>query len=221
MALSAFLALLDNAWPVALVISAALAVLASSSLAIAVLILSLAASGQLSTGLLIVLVLGANLGGAVPPVLATLHAAPSARRVALGNLIVRAVGCLLALPLDGYSGHLLKLLPLSHDKLPVDAHLGFNLVLAALAAPFARPLSRLTARLLPDAAKAEDGPSFLEQGDLQTPVAALAGASREVLGVGDMFRASHSSGRTSFNPESNSRPSGSATMLSLMRTGHA
>lgn len=54
-ALSAFLALLDNAWPVALVISAALAVLA--------------ASGQLSTGLLIVLVLGANLGGAVPPVL--------------------------------------------------------------------------------------------------------------------------------------------------------
>jgi len=97
--LSAFLALLDNAWPVALIISAVLAVLASSSLAIVVLILSLAASGHLSTGLLIVLVLGANLGGAVPPVLATLHAALSARRVAVGNLIVRAVGCFLALPL--------------------------------------------------------------------------------------------------------------------------
>ena len=98
-ALSVFLALLDNAWPVALIMSAALAVLASSSLAVVVLILSLAASGGISTGLLVVLVLGANLGGAVPPVLATLHAAPSARRVALGNLIVRAVGCLLALPL--------------------------------------------------------------------------------------------------------------------------
>jgi len=186
-ALSAFLALLDTAWPVALVISAVLAVLASSSLAIVVLILSLAASGHLSTGLLIVLVLGANLGGAVPPVLATLKAAPSARRVALGNLIVRAAGCALTLPLAGYSAQLLELLPVSHDKLPVDAHLGFNLALAVLAAPFAGPLSRLTARLLPDPTKAEDGPSFLEQGDLQTPVAALAGASREVLSVGDMI----------------------------------
>ncbi|WVT77322.1 Na/Pi cotransporter family protein (plasmid) [Sinorhizobium chiapasense] len=186
-ALSTFLALLDNALPVALAVSAVLAVLASSSLAIVVLILSLAASGHLSTGLLIVLVLGANLGGAVPPVLATLNAAPSARRVALGNLIVRAAGCALALPLAGYFAHLLELLPLSHDKLPVDAHLGFNLALAVLAAPFAGALSRLTARLLPDPAKAEDGPSFLEQGDLQTPVVALAGASREVLGVGDMI----------------------------------
>lgn len=186
-ALSAFLALLDNAWPVALIISAVLAVLASSSLAIVVLILSLAASGHLSTGLLIVLVLGANLGGAVPPVLATLHAAPSARRVAVGNLIVRAVGCFLALPLAGYSAQLLELLPLSHDKLPVDAHLGFSLALAVLAAPFTGLLSRLTTRLLPEPAKAENGRSFLEHSDLQTPVAALAGASREVLGVGDMI----------------------------------
>ncbi|WDZ79270.1 Na/Pi cotransporter family protein (plasmid) [Ensifer adhaerens] len=186
-ALSAFLALLDRAWPVALIMSAALAVLASSSLAIVVLILSLASSGSLSTGLLIVLVLGANLGGAVPPVLATVNAAPAARRVTLGNLIVRAVGCLLALLLAGYSAFLLEWLPLSHDKLPVDAHLGFNLALALLAAPFARPLSRVTARLVPDPPKAEDGAVFLEQCDLATPVAALAGASREVLGVGDLI----------------------------------
>ena len=41
-------------------------------------------------------------------------------------------------------------------------------------------------RLLPDEPKATDGPLFLEQNDLGTPVAALAGASREVLGVGDL-----------------------------------
>lgn len=41
-------------------------------------------------------------------------------------------------------------------------------------------------RLLPDEPTATDGPLFLEQNDLGTPVAALAGASREVLGVGDL-----------------------------------
>ncbi|QRY70545.1 Na/Pi cotransporter family protein (plasmid) [Ensifer sp. PDNC004] len=185
-ALSAFFGTLDNAWPVALVISAALAALASSSLAVVMLILSLATSASLSPGLLIALVLGANLGGAVPPVLATFKAAASARRVALGNLIVRAVGCLAALALAGYVAPLIDRLPVSRGNLPVDVHLAFNLALALLAAPLARPLSRLTMRLLPDEPKATDGPLFLEQNDLGTPVAALAGASREVLGVGDL-----------------------------------
>ena len=185
-ALSAFFGMLDNAWPVALIIAAGLAALASSSLAVVVLILSLATSASLSTGLLIALVLGANLGGAAPPVLATFKAAASARRVALGNLIVRAVSCLAALALAGYVAPLIDRLPVSRGNLPVDVHLAFNLALALLAAPLARPLSRLTMRLLPDEPKATDGPLFLQQNDLDTPVAALAGASREVLGVGDL-----------------------------------
>ncbi|OKP68068.1 sodium:phosphate symporter [Ensifer adhaerens] len=185
-ALSAFFGMLDNAWPVALVISAGLAALASSSLTVVVLIPSLATSASLSTGPLIALVLGANLGGAVPPVLATFKAAASARRVALGNLIVRAVGCLAALALAGYIAPHIDWSPVSRGNLPVDVHLAFNLALALLAAPLARPLSRLTMRLLPDEPKATDGPLFLEQNDLGTPVAALAGASREVLGVGDL-----------------------------------
>ncbi|WP_312364882.1 Na/Pi cotransporter family protein [Ensifer sp.] len=186
-ALSAFLAMLDNAWPVALIFSALLAILASSSLAIVVLILSLAATGGISTGLIIVLVLGANLGGAVPPVLATLRSPISARRVTIGNLIVRAIGCLVALPLAGYSAQLLDILPLSHEKLPVDAHLIFNLALAMLAWPLSRPLSALTARLLPEPGQMPDAPSYLDEDKLSTPVAALAGASREVLAVGDLI----------------------------------
>ncbi len=186
-ALSAFLAMLDNAWPVALIFSALLAILASSSLAIVVLILSLAATGGISTGLIIVLVLGANLGGAVPPVLATLRSPIGARRVTIGNLIVRAIGCLVALPLAGYSAQLLDILPLSHEKLPVDAHLIFNLALAMLAWPLSRPLSALTARLLPEPGQMPDAPSYLDEDKLSTPVAALAGASREVLAVGDLI----------------------------------
>ena len=186
-ALGAFIALLDNAWPVALAFSAGIAFISSSSLAAVVLILSLASTGILSTGLIIVLVLGANLGGAIPPVIASLAGPAAAKRVTLGNLIVRATGCLIALPLAGYGADLLGSLPLTPAKLPVDAHLGFNLILAALAWPFSRPLSRLMLRLVPEDAQPEGGPRYLDQHELATPVVALASATREVLGVGDLI----------------------------------
>ncbi len=99
------------------------------------------------------LVLGANLGGAIPPVIASLSGPASAKRLTLGNLIVRAIGCLIALPLAGYGADLLEMLPLSPAKLPVDAHLGFNLILAALAWPFSRTLSQLMLKLVPEEAR--------------------------------------------------------------------
>jgi phosphate:Na+ symporter len=186
-ALSLFITMLGNAWPVALIFSAVLAVLASSSLAIVVLILSLAANGSIDTSLVIVLVLGANLGGAVPPVLATLKAAAAARRVTLGNLIVRAIGCAAALPLAGYGAELLEKSPFSHTNFAVDAHLLFNLAIALLAWPLSPLLLRVTTALLPQEKESEGDRSYLDSHDLHRPVAALAGASREVMLVGDLI----------------------------------
>ncbi|RUM20431.1 Na/Pi cotransporter family protein [Rhizobium vallis] len=186
-ALAAFIGLLDNAWPVALAFSAGIAFISSSSLAAVVLILSLASTGILSAGLIIVLVLGANLGGAIPPVVASLSGPPSAKRVTLGNLIVRAIGCAVALPLAGYGAAILEMLPLSPAKLPVDAHLGFNLLLAALAWPFSRFLSLWMLRLVPEEVPPDNAPKYLDQGELSTPVVALASATRETLGVGDLI----------------------------------
>ena len=186
-ALIAFIGLLDNAWPVALLFSAVIALVSSSSLTAVILILSLSSAGMLTTGLIIVLVLGANLGGAVPPVLASLSSPASVRRVTVGNLIVRALGCLIALPLAGYGAELLAMLPLSPAKLPVDAHLVFNLILAGVAWPFSRMISRLGRSLIADDAHAEDGPKYLDPQELSTPVVALASATREVLGIGDLI----------------------------------
>lgn len=186
-ALAAFIGLLGDAWPVALVLSATLAFVSSSSLAVVVLILSLAATGIVSPELIIVLVLGANLGGAIPPVVATLSGPASAKRVTLGNLIVRTMGCLIALPLAGYAAPLLQMLPFGPTKLPVDAHLIFNILLAGFAWPFSRMLSTFTARLVPDDAQPDQGPKFLDMQELSTPVVALASATREVLSVGDLI----------------------------------
>lgn len=186
-ALAAFIGLLDGALPVALLFSAALAFVSSSSLAVVVLILSLASAGLISAELVIVLVLGANLGGAIPPVVATLGGPVSARRVTLGNLAVRTLGCLIALPLAGYGADFIQMLPFGPAKLPVDAHLAFNLLLAALAWPFSRPLSTLMTRLVPDQAEPDTAPKYLDAHELSTPVIALTSATREVLGIGDLI----------------------------------
>ncbi|TWF54582.1 Na/Pi cotransporter family protein [Neorhizobium alkalisoli] len=184
-ALGAFIGLLDNAWPVALIFSAVLAFVSSSSLAVVVLILSLASTGIVSPDLIVVLILGANLGGAVPPVVATLSGPAAARRITLGNLIVRGIGCAIALPLAGIIANLMQSLSLGPEKLPVDAHLVFNVVLAALAWPLSDTLSKLTAKLVPADKQVEDGPRFLDPEALGNPVMALANATRETLSVGD------------------------------------
>lgn len=184
-ALGAFIGMLNNAWPVALIISATLAFVSSSSLAMVVLILSLASAGILSTELIIVLVLGANLGGAIPPVIATLGAPPSARRITLGNLIIRTIGCLIILPLASYGADLLKMMPFHNAMLPVDAHLVFNIALAMVAWPFAPLLSKLMDRVVPDIESPDTGPKFLDEEALDRPVVALSNAAREVLSIGD------------------------------------
>ncbi|MCJ8519371.1 phosphate:Na+ symporter [Pseudorhizobium tarimense] len=186
-ALASFIRLLDGAWPVAMALTAVLAVASSSSLAVVVLVLSLASTGILSTPLIIVLILGANLGGAIPPVLATLPGPASARRITTGNLVVRAVGCLIVLPLAGDVAAGIDLLPLDRNGLPVDVHLAFNIALALLAWPFSGLLSGTMKRLIPSQEDANTGPQYLDPDALSIPVVALANATREVLAVGDLI----------------------------------
>ncbi|TJZ93301.1 Na/Pi cotransporter family protein [Paracoccus gahaiensis] len=180
--LAAFLPMLDGARPVALVFAAVIALLCSSSLAAVLLIGSLVLPPELA----VVMMLGANLGGAMAPVLATGGLDVSARRVTLGNLAVRAIGCLIALPFAGPAAAALADLPLDPAGMAVTSHLAFNLVLAALIWPFNGLVCALTLRLIPDqAGLAETGPRWLDDAVLDTPPLALAGASREVLDIGD------------------------------------
>lgn len=185
-ALTAFLGLLGEAWPIAFAISAGLAVLFSSSLAMVMLVLSLSHAGNLDPALAVVLVLGANFGGAVPPVLATLAASPATRRVTLGNLAVRGLGCLAALPFAGVIGPELARMALLTGGLPVEAHLAFNLALAALIWPVAGLIARALPYFVPDPPpEAGEGPRWLDEAALDQPDVALAGASREALVLGD------------------------------------
>lgn len=183
--LAALMAALGAVPVLALLVAAVLACAASSSLAVVLLVMALADGGSLAPPLSVALVLGANLGGAVPPVLATLKGTPAGRRVTLGNLLMRLAGGMLVLPLAG---------PLSTWLAPhvgdaglfvVDAHILFNFALAIVGLPLLDPVAAVMLRLVPDAPAAPDGPRHLDPAGIDTPAIALANAARETLRIGD------------------------------------
>ena len=105
-----------------------------SSVAVVLLIISLATHGALPLDVAFISVLGANLGTAINPLLEAGAATPEARRLPLGNLANRVVGIAVALlvvgPLAAWMG---KLLNPAHAV--AAFHLGFNLVLALIFLP--------------------------------------------------------------------------------------
>jgi phosphate:Na+ symporter len=157
-----------------------------SSLAIVLLVASLAGSHLLNAPESLALVLGANLGGAMP---ALVHAStPVARRLPLGNLLVRMAGVVVALPWLPQLARLLRYLPNGDARLVVDFHLAFNLALALAFLPVVTHFAGLLVRLLPDPPQPTDPgrPLYLESAALDSATVALANATRETLRMADM-----------------------------------
>ncbi len=174
----------------ALIFSAGLAVLGSSSLAVVLLVMFLANAGVVEPALALVLVAGANLGGAIPPYLAVAGDGIAARRLTLANLMVRSFGALVVLvaaaPLTPL---LLQVLP-DPRSLTVAAHVGFNLALLLIFLPLIGPVGALAEKVLPaSGSRARSGPEYLDDSLLDTPGMALAVAARETLRVGDIVGA--------------------------------
>jgi phosphate:Na+ symporter len=158
-----------------------------SSVAIVLLIVSLASHGALPLDVAFVSVLGANLGTAINPLLEAGASTSDARRLPLGNLANRIVGIVLTLfvigPLAIWLGHLLA---------PAQAvaafHLGFNLVFALLTLPLLQPAESLLNRLLPAPRSVDpSAPLYLDRNARETPLVALGDAAREALRLADVL----------------------------------
>ncbi|MEQ8935728.1 MAG: Na/Pi symporter [Amphiplicatus sp.] len=141
---------LESAPLLAFFLAALLTWLAHSSVAIVLMIASLAAGGVIGLPLALALVLGANLGGAIVPAALTLHGQAPAARVGLGNLFMRGAGAFAAL---WFVPLIMPFLLLADDgpaRAVVNLHLAFNLGLAILFLPFVGPVSKLTEWLIRD-----------------------------------------------------------------------
>jgi phosphate:Na+ symporter len=171
-----------------LVVMALLTWAMHSSIAAVLVIASVADAGLVTPVAALAMVLGANLGSALNPLLAAASGEREALRLPVGNLANRLLGCVLALPfLPEIAG---ALAPLASDAggLAVDFHLAFNL---ALAAAFLIPLplvGRVLERTLPTRARPDDPgtPRYLDPSSLASPTVALANASREALRMADV-----------------------------------
>jgi phosphate:Na+ symporter len=160
-----------------------------SSVASVLLIMSLAYAHFISPFAALALVLGANVGSAINPLLeGARRDNPASYRLPLGNLINRVVGVLLVLPLlRPIAAELPEWQP-DLAKATAAFHILFNVAMAALFIGLLDGLAKLLTRLLPDRVREADParPRYLDESALETPSLALADAARETLRMGDM-----------------------------------
>jgi len=184
-----------------ILLAAALSWAAHSSVAAMLFIMSLAGADVIPTDAALAMVLGANLGSAVNPLIAGFGGDPAKLRVPVGNFVNRLLGCAFAVPLIPYATAALSALGQEPNHMAANFHFIFNLLLALL---FIGPLPWLAAvlrRFLPDTVGASDPgiPIYLDQAALSTPTVAVVNASREVLRMADVVASMLRGSREAFH----------------------
>ncbi|NQV43904.1 MAG: Na/Pi cotransporter family protein [Rhodospirillales bacterium] len=174
----------------AILIAALITWLAHSSVAIVLLIVSLAALQVLSIDLALILVLGANFGGAIAAVTMTLSSTAATKRIPLGNLGMRLIGVLIVLPLVPWVQPYIAMVDDTPARMIANFHLAFNVFLAVLFLPLIGVVMKLLEKFVPDEdlTELESGPKYLDPRAIDAPAVALTCAARETLHMGDIVR---------------------------------
>lgn len=161
-----------------------------SSLAIVLLVMTLVAGGILPLILGLYMVLGANIGGTIAPLISTLRDNPDAMRIPLGNMLIRVMGVLAAIPFVEYFIPYLQMWDSDPSREIVDFHTLFNIALAIIFLPFTGTLNKLMKKALPDRITPVDpgDAKYLNDKDLDTPSVALSSAARETLRMADILQ---------------------------------
>ncbi|WP_315832625.1 Na/Pi cotransporter family protein [Bradyrhizobium prioriisuperbiae] len=170
------------------VIAAAVTWAAHSSVATILLIMSLAYSQFVTPYAAIALVLGANLGSAINPLVeGARRDNPESYRLPVGNLLNRLVGVALVLPFLHPLSQLAAQWQPDMAKLTAQFHVVFNVATALAFIGLLDPIAALLVKLFPERQLATDPskPRYLDESALETPSLALTDAARETLRMGD------------------------------------
>jgi phosphate:Na+ symporter len=170
-------------------VAAGLTWAAHSSVATVLLIMSLAYSHFITPTAALALVLGANLGSAINPVVEGGHRDDLASyRLPVGNLLNRLIGVALVAPFLQPIADIFRAAEPDMAKMTAEFHVAFNVVLAAVFIGLLDPLAWLLQRAFPERKPSADpsAPRYLDENLLESPSLALADASRETLRMGDV-----------------------------------
>lgn len=175
---------------IALLFGALAAWAAHSSVAMVLLVMSFVANGAVSLDTGIALVLGANIGSALNPVLEAPRGGDrTGAQVALGNLVNRLIGAAVVLPLIERIGPALVRLDPSLARDVANFHMFFNIALALVFLPLLPLFAKLLRRLMPQRVEAQDPsrPLYLDPTAVEAPAVALGNATREALRMVDVL----------------------------------
>ena len=172
-----------------MLVAALMTILCYSSLAVVLLMASLASLHVIALPVALGLVLGANLGSGLLGMLSTLKSPPEARRVTLGNFLFKLIGCILLVPFIRHVEGPISGLGIGPAQEVVLFHLAFNVTLALIFIFFTASIARIAERLLPTQPAIDDPgkPRHLDPSALATPTLAISCAAREALRIGDVI----------------------------------
>ncbi len=171
------------------IIGAILTWAAHSSVAMVLLIMSLAYSQFVSADAALALVIGANLGSAVNPILEGGRRGDLASyRLPSGNLLNRLIGTIVVVPLLPGIAETMRGFEPNAAKMVAEFHIAFNVALAGIFIGLLDPIAALLVKVLPERRQASDpsAPRYLDDAALGSPSLALADAARETLHMGDI-----------------------------------
>lgn len=172
------------------ILAAGLTWAAHSSVAVVLLIMSLASKSVIPPDAAFALVLGANLGTAINPVLeGPASDDPAAKRLPIGNLLTRVVGVAIGLTALAPIGRFMVTIEPDNARAVADFHTLFNLAVAAVFFPFLTSYASLLKRWLPKRVDPADPsrPLYLDPLARETPIVALGAAAREALRLADVL----------------------------------
>ena len=173
----------------AVLVGALITWLFHSSLAIVLLLMSMVQHDLISLHLAILMVLGANIGGAIAPLMTISKEGPESARISVSTLIMRLVFVLFLLCFAGQEKELLAKYHLTDARTVVDFHTAFNVVLAIIFLPLLDVVAKIAKKLIPDKRDDNDlaAPKYLDEHSIETPTVALTNAARESLRMADLL----------------------------------
>ncbi len=172
-------------------LTAILTWLVHSSLAVVLLIAAMSASGVIPFGTGLAMVLGANIGGTLPPILATLQASGQGQHAAIGNACFKLIATVILLPFLPIIVE--QLAPYSdNQQIMLHAHMGFNCLVALIFLPWVGTAARLMEHFFPNTLPpgVEPTTKYLDRELLSSPALALTSTTRELYRINECIEGS-------------------------------
>lgn len=173
----------------AILFSGILTLLIHSSLATVLFYAALASHGIINLDLSVYLIIGANIGGALIPYVATYGSGDDKKRLMMTNIGMRLFVALISLPFLPWIQEAIVYFTEDPTRQVVFFHTGYNIVLACIFLPIVPFIATLASQHIKGTEHGKDprDDSFLDDAYLDRPSLALASAMRETLRMADLI----------------------------------